>query len=135
MGSGCGSVGREVASISEVRGSNPAIGKIFIESLLSTVLKFEEDENKKKKTFREWPIFKQLNCSQACSNFSENWKRKFSTHRQQPRDSFYLNLAKRANLMPFSDYWTTKVGLIKNPHEKWSSLAQFVSSVLLIRWA
>ena len=60
MGSGCGSVGREVASISEVRGSNPAIGKIFIESLLSTVLKFEEDENKKKKHSGNGPFLNNL---------------------------------------------------------------------------
>ena len=42
MGSGCGSVGRAVAE-PEVRGSNPVIGKIYIEHLftclLSTVLK------------------------------------------------------------------------------------------------
>ena len=36
MGSGWGSVGRAVASELEVSGSNPVIGKIFAECLLST---------------------------------------------------------------------------------------------------
>ena len=43
MGSGCGSVGRAVASETEVCGSNPVIGNIIIEHLftclLSTLLK------------------------------------------------------------------------------------------------
>ena len=39
LGSGCDSVGRPVASIPEVRGSNPVISKLYIECLLSTVLK------------------------------------------------------------------------------------------------
>ena len=46
---GCGSVGRAVASNPEVRGSNPVIGKIYIECLLSTA-------SKKTKRGRERPI-------------------------------------------------------------------------------
>ena len=37
----------------EVHGSNPVIGKIYIERLVSTVCR--KDENKEKKG-REWPI-------------------------------------------------------------------------------
>ena len=33
LGSGCGSVGRTVASDPEIRGSNPVIGKIYIQNL------------------------------------------------------------------------------------------------------
>ena len=39
MGSDCGSVGGAVASDTKGRGSNPVIDKIYIERLLSAVLK------------------------------------------------------------------------------------------------
>ena len=39
-GSGCGSVGRAVASKPEVRNSNPVIGKIYIEHLFTCFLSF-----------------------------------------------------------------------------------------------
>ena len=46
-GSGCGSVGRVVASDSVVISSIPDILKIYVECLLSTVLKFEKT--------KKWP--------------------------------------------------------------------------------
>ena len=52
VGSGCGSVGRAVASTPEVHGLNPAIGKIYIQHLF-TVLK----RRKYRKRGFGWPIF------------------------------------------------------------------------------
>ena len=48
VGSGCGSVGRAVASDPEVCGSNPVIGKIYIEHLF-TVNCIEKIKMKKKR--------------------------------------------------------------------------------------
>ena len=48
VGSGCGSVGRAVASDLEVCGSNPVIGKIYIEHF--TVNCIEKTKIKKKET-------------------------------------------------------------------------------------
>ena len=42
----------------EICGSNPVIGKIYIEHLLSTILKFEKTKRIKEKRGREWSIFK-----------------------------------------------------------------------------
>ena len=42
LGSGCASVGRVVTSIPKVHGSNPLIGKIYIDRLFSTVNCIEE---------------------------------------------------------------------------------------------
>ena len=66
LGSGCGSVDRAVVSNPDVRGSNPVIGKIYSESLLSTVLKFEKTKIKEKRD-REWPIFEKM------LNYSPSW--------------------------------------------------------------
>ena len=55
VGSGCGSVGRAVASDPEVCGSNPVIGKIYIEHLF-TVNCIEKI--KMKKRGRKWPTLK-----------------------------------------------------------------------------
>ena len=41
----------------EVRSSNSAIGKIYIEHLMPTILEFEKTDIKEKRG-RDWPIFK-----------------------------------------------------------------------------
>ena len=51
MGSGYGLVGRAVASVPEIRGSNPVIGKIYIEHLL-TVNYIEKTKINKNCPFR-----------------------------------------------------------------------------------
>ena len=58
VGSGCGSVGRAVASDTEVRGSNPVIGKnLFIYcTFVYCQLCIEKTKMKKKRP--GWPIFK-----------------------------------------------------------------------------
>ena len=49
MGSGCGSVGRAVASDTRVRSSNPVIGKnLFIKNICLLTSEYWKDKNKEK---------------------------------------------------------------------------------------